>query len=162
MDILSIEILSDEALIDLCRHARLERKKKRQRHGNMTGNDVLKLLEMDFSQFRAALALGAGVSNSRELALQHLSDYQVGPYEDKQEVALLELARNIGKPVLVELAGQPSKRCLKRLRQSAKFRKLGLRLFQLIDCFIAVRVQPNPVPTQSDMNFLKTLGINGR
>jgi hypothetical protein len=167
LEILSIEILSDKAMIDLCRHARRERKKRRQRFLNMPGSDLSKLLEMDISNFRADLALGVTNSNSTttqdlggDLALPRLSDDQVGRYEDRQEVALLVFAKNVGKPVLVELDHEPSNRSVNRLRQSAKIRKWTLRVFRVIDRYLVAQVHSN-LPSKSDVKFLKNLGISG-
>jgi hypothetical protein len=159
--LLSVQFLTDRELSDLRRQARQERKKQNERLLDMTGRDANKLLEADISAYRTKLALrDTGEEGYQGPALPRLTKDHFGPYEDEEGVALLVLARDVGQPVLARFNCEPSGRFEERLRQSAKKRGWKLNFFRLLYGYAAVRVSSECTPSESDKNFLKSLGIS--
>jgi len=150
-----VEVISKDALVQLRRHARLEKKKEAERLLNTTLRDVIEIWRADLSAFQANL----GQSGARHEAepegtvLPELpSDEVVGPYEDRAGIRLLLFARDVGAPVLARFSYKPSKRFENDLRHSAKIRACRLHFYRLIDGYFAIEVE-------SDVSFLKGLGI---
>jgi hypothetical protein len=159
--LLSVQFLTDRELSDLRRQGRQERKKQNERLLDMTGRDAIKLLEADISAYRTNLALGdTGEEGYQGPALPRLTKDHFGPYEDEEGVALLVLARDVGRPVLARFNCEPSGRFEERLRQSAKNRGWKLSFFRLLYGYAAVRVSSKCTPLESDKNFLKSVGIS--
>ena len=161
---MTMEIISKEALVQLRRHARLERKKESERASNITGRDLPAMWEADYSAFRASLARRGTQRESqpeRSVAPELPSDEVIGPYEEKENINLLRFARDAGAPVLVnsDFLSKPSKLFENNLRHSARIRGCTLHFYRLIGGIFAIEVETKPTPSELDATFLKTLGI---
>ncbi len=159
---MSVEVITKEALIQLRRHARLEKKKESERMLNTTLRDVIAMWHADYSAFCATLAQ-SGTRHETQLEKSVVpelpSDEVVGPYEDKYDIMLLLFARDAGASVLVNFGWKPSKLFENKLRHSAKIRALTLHFYRLIGGYFAIEVEPKSTPAELDASFLKTLGI---
>ena len=146
-----VKVITKEALVELRRQARRQRKEDRERLLNTTGRDVIEMLHRDLSwSAKIAPSSKKREAEPRGSPLPELpSDEVVGAYEDKGEIRLLLFARDAGGPVVTNFGYIPSKLCEERVRHSAKIRGCRLHFYRLIDGNIAIEVE-------SDARFLKT------
>jgi len=97
-----VEVISKEALAQLRRHARLEKKKEQERLLNTTLRDVIEKWHASLSAFSATAVSQRHASEPEEIVLPQLpSDEVVGPYEDRVGIRLLLFARDVGPPRLI-------------------------------------------------------------
>ncbi len=120
MEVLSVEVLTEEELTRLRREARRERCEENERLANMTASEALGIFigEVSTSRFRAAIAQDAAAVES---PLRPVPKEDVFRYEDPEVVALLHFARENGwKPVLVQFPCEPSKAFEERWRPMSR------------------------------------------
>jgi len=155
MNILSVEVLDDQAVARLRREARRER---RDRRNYMLSCDPRTLLEKDISTFFSRIKMFQD-SEAVEPQFPPVANEFIKCNDQNEDIALLRFARERAKPVLVEFPGGLSKAAEGRLRQVAKGLKFKVRVFRLIDGWTIFEVHPKQTPEEFDADLMKDLGI---
>jgi hypothetical protein len=158
MRVVSVEVLSGDQAASLCSQGRRQRREDRIRSGKMTIVEAADLFWAGLSEYKVRAPLLGGEPIESPLPL--VANEQVGPYEDPEGIALLNFARaNEGKVLLVQLSCEPSKAFVRRLRYSAKIRRLEIHFTRLNREWVTLEVSPKESNTESDDDFLKGLGV---
>lgn len=158
-----VKLITKEALVELRREARRQRKERSERMLNTTMRDVSEMLRRDLSSFPAGRAQ-SGIRQESKCAGSELpelpSGYKIGQYEDELGVRLVVFARDAASPVLTNFGSRPSKRFEENVRHSAKVRACRLHFYRLSDDYVAIEVEPKETPSEVDARFLRSVGIN--